>query len=143
MSVVVGVVVMVVVVVVVASAMICCFVGDVVVVVVAVAVVVVLVIVVAVVFVPLPSVSAGRSQTVEVRTDSITNIARRFFIPTLWHNIFSYVGAKVFVVCIRFFFSVVYSPPLIAAQFASFLTRAANYIYIYVMYTEMIDVHIF
>lgn len=32
-------------------------------------------------------VSACRSQTVVVRTDSITNIARWFFPPALWHNI--------------------------------------------------------
>lgn len=41
-------------------------------------------------------VSACRLQTVVVRTDSITNIARRFVIPTLWHNIFWKAGGKLF-----------------------------------------------
>lgn len=43
-------------------------------------------------------VSACRLQTVVVRTDSITNIARRFVIPTLWHNIFLKQVKVVFVV---------------------------------------------
>lgn len=46
-------------------------------------------------------VSACRLQTVVVRTDSITNIARRFVIPTLWHNIFLKQVKIVFFCCCR------------------------------------------
>lgn len=69
-------------------------------------------------------VSACRLQTVVVRTDSITNIARRFYIPTLWHNIFLkqvevfllffsvrliyFVGILMLYFCCRRFFFVVY-----------------------------------